>query len=107
MNQISEAAIRKFHRACRLLNEAVEEARETCPGARLYLAEDQDGRSMGNTTGSLHEATPEAVAEVRNEIRKNQLAASLGNVRWRSLPLSVLEQVNAVLEAHAQSKEGE
>jgi hypothetical protein len=39
--EISQATIRKFKRACAMLNAVVREARETCPGANLYLAEDQ------------------------------------------------------------------
>lgn len=63
------------------------------------------GWGKGSTRGSLYEATPERLQEIKDERRLNVLSGELDNVRWRSLPLSVLEQVNAVLESHKQKED--
>ena len=70
----------------------------------------RDGREHGGGTWTswlVLEARPEDVVAIREERRFTSLRRHLADVRWSTLPLSVLEQVNAVLESHNQSKEGE
>lgn len=80
---------------------------ESAP-SRLFRR--SDGREHGGGTWTswlVVEARPEAVAAVREERRFTFLRRQLADVRWSTLPLSVLEQVNAVLESHSNAeKEG-
>lgn len=61
--------------------------------------------SSGWNSSYLREATPERVQEIAEQRRQIQIANKLVDVRWRQLPLSVLEQVSAILEQHAKESE--
>lgn len=56
------------------------------------------GRSSKWSWSRLAEATSEAVSEIRDTKRHGALAHKLNEMRWRDLPLEVLEAVDAVLE---------
>lgn len=98
------------YRDGRLVNRIVRRT-----ATMLVLANgDRFNRKHGSLVGaqpfhgaSLEEATPDVIEEIRTSGRRKRLAKSLSHRNWLNLPLSVLEQVNAVLEAHANAeKEG-
>lgn len=54
-----------------------------------------DASGMGNTFHSswLAEGTPEAIAEVKDQNRRNQLVNYFAETIWRKLPTSDLEEI--------------
>lgn len=68
-----------------------------------YKYRKRDGTGIGTDRRCLVEPTQ----EIRDGCRAAELARSLSKELWFDLPPSVLEQVNAVLESHANvEKEG-
>lgn len=59
-----------------------------------------DGRQAGSPYSScLEQLTPELRAEETNKKRHMALRQKIQSVRWRDLPLTTLEAIDAILEA--------
>jgi hypothetical protein len=74
-------------------------------GATRYRV--KDGRECGDCYRShLEEATPELKQQEAEKKKQQHLAVKLEAVRWRNLPLSTLQAVDAVMEqsAHAERR---
>ena len=67
-----------------------------------------DGRQIGGGkwySADLREPAPDAVAAIREREQKVRLANKFSGTRWGRLPLSVLEEIERIVDEH-MPKEG-
>lgn len=66
---------------------------------------DQVGAGDRYFSNRIRQGTNEELQAIAAEAKRVRYAKSLAHRNWLNLPLSVLEQVNAVLESHKQKED--
>lgn len=86
---------------------ALERVSKTTPTQVMVGAEKfrrADGMLVGGGRSMMTVKILQPTPENRGVIRQRRLAGACATTNWQSLPLPILEQINAILELHASGE---